>query len=46
MRKGVFFVPLGGIGPKLLLCEVAHSIANHGLVGGEQHGFIRFEMNE
>jgi len=38
VREGVFFVPLGGIGPKLLLCKVAHSITNHSLIRGEQHG--------
>jgi hypothetical protein len=45
MREGVVFVPLGGVGPKLLLGKVAYGITNHGLVGGEQHGVIRSEMN-
>jgi hypothetical protein len=43
VREDFFFVPLGGVGPELLLSKVAYGVANHDLVGGEQHGRFRFK---
>ena len=38
MRKMMVLVPLGGVGPQLALGKVTHRIADHFLVGAEQHG--------
>jgi hypothetical protein len=44
VRESFFFVPLGGVGPNFLLSKIAHGVANHDLVGGEQHGCVRFKV--